>query len=87
MLAAYFAVARAQIEGASSGEGFLTGEASNTASRVQSVAPENGVATGLAKYEAKALVFEYEELEHAKKAGPERRLHPRNARPADRRHA
>ena len=33
-----------------SGEGFLTGDAINTASRLQSVAPEMGVAVGLATY-------------------------------------
>ena len=37
-----------------SGEGFLTGDAINTASRLQSVAPEMGVAVGLATYEATA---------------------------------
>jgi tetratricopeptide (TPR) repeat protein len=68
---------------ASSGEGFLTGDAINTASRVQSVAPENGVATGLATYEATALVFEYEELEHARlkgKSEPVRVFHAKAAR-------
>ena len=35
-----------------SGEGFLAGDAINTASRIQSVAPEMGVAVGLATYEA-----------------------------------
>ncbi len=54
---------------ASSGEGFLTGDAINTASRIQAVAPEDGVATGLATYEATARVFEYEELEHASLKG------------------
>jgi class 3 adenylate cyclase/tetratricopeptide (TPR) repeat protein len=48
-----------------SGEGFLTGDAINTASRLQSVAPEMGVAVGLATYEATAAVFDYEELEPA----------------------
>ena len=42
-----------------SGEGFLTGDAINTASRLQGVAPEMGVAVGLATYEATATVFEY----------------------------
>ena len=49
----------------SSGEGFLTGDAINTASRLQSVAPEMGVAVGLGTYEATAAVFDYEELEPA----------------------
>ena len=45
-----------------SGEGFLTGDAINTASRIQSVAPEMGVAVGVATFEATAPVFDYEEL-------------------------
>ena len=48
-----------------SGEGFLAGDAINTASRIQSVAPEMGVAVGLATYEATAAVFDYDELEPA----------------------
>jgi class 3 adenylate cyclase len=44
------------------GERFLAGDAINTASRLQSVAPEMGVAVGLATYKATAAVFEYEEL-------------------------
>ncbi len=50
---------------ATSGEGFLSGDAVNTASRIQSVAPEMGVAVGLATYEATSVVFDYEELEPA----------------------
>ena len=46
-----------------SGEGFLTGDAINTASRLQGVAPEMGVVVGLATYEATAPVFDYRELE------------------------
>ena len=46
-----------------SGEGFLTGDAINTASRFQGVAPEMGVVVGLATYEATAPVFDYRELE------------------------
>ncbi|MDP9232431.1 MAG: AAA family ATPase, partial [Actinomycetota bacterium] len=45
-----------------SGEGFLSGDAINTASRLQSVAPEMGVAVGISTYEATAAVFDYEEL-------------------------
>ena len=45
-----------------SGEGFLRGDAINTASRIQSVAPEMGVAVGLGTYETTANVFDYEEL-------------------------
>jgi class 3 adenylate cyclase/tetratricopeptide (TPR) repeat protein len=48
-----------------SGEGFLAGDAINTASRIQSVAPAMGVAVGLGTYEATAAVFDYEELEPA----------------------
>src|SRR5258706_8668410 len=46
----------------SSGERFLAGDTINTASRIQSVAPELGVAVGLATYEATKAVFEYREL-------------------------
>jgi class 3 adenylate cyclase/tetratricopeptide (TPR) repeat protein len=48
-----------------SGEGFLTGDAINTASRLQGVAPEMGVAVGVATYEATKVVFGYRELEAA----------------------
>ncbi len=50
---------------AASGEGFLTGDSINTASRIQSVAPELAVAVGLATYQATLAVFDYEELELA----------------------
>jgi class 3 adenylate cyclase/tetratricopeptide (TPR) repeat protein len=50
---------------AASGEGFLSGDSINTASRIQSVAPEMGVAVGLGTYEATTAVFDYEELEPA----------------------
>src|SRR3954463_16630725 len=46
-----------------SGEGFLTGDSINTASRIQSIAPELGVAVGRTTYEATAVVFDYAELE------------------------
>ena len=48
-----------------SGEGFLSGDSINTASRIQSVAPEMGVAVGLGTYEATAAAFDYDELEPA----------------------
>ena len=48
-----------------SGEAFLTGDAINTASRLQGVAPEMGVAVGVATYEATSVVFDYQELEAA----------------------
>ena len=65
-----------------SGEGFLTGDAVNTAARIQSVAPEMGVAVGLATYAATAKMFEYEELEPATlkgKSEPVRVFHAKNA--------
>ena len=64
-----------------SGEGFLAGDSINTASRIQSVAPEMGVAVGLATYEATAPVFDYEELEPATlkgKSEPVRVFHAKN---------
>jgi class 3 adenylate cyclase/tetratricopeptide (TPR) repeat protein len=66
-----------------SGEGFLTGDSINTASRIQSVAPEGGVAVGLATYEATAKVFDYAELEPAilkGKSEPVRIFHARAPR-------
>ena len=48
-----------------SGEGFLAGDAINTASRIQSVAPVSGVAVGQGTFDATAQVFEYAELEPA----------------------
>ncbi len=48
-----------------SGEGMLAGDAINTASRLQSVAPEMGVAVGLGTFEATQRIFEYDELEPA----------------------
>jgi class 3 adenylate cyclase/tetratricopeptide (TPR) repeat protein len=68
---------------AASGEGFLTGDSINTASRIQSVAPEMGVAVGLSTYEATAAVFEYEELEPATlkgKSEPVRVFHAKSPR-------
>jgi class 3 adenylate cyclase/tetratricopeptide (TPR) repeat protein len=52
-----------------SGEGFLTGDAINTASRLQGVAPVMGVAVGVATYEATEVVFDYEELDSAELKG------------------
>jgi class 3 adenylate cyclase/tetratricopeptide (TPR) repeat protein len=46
-----------------SGERMLSGDAINTASRLQSVAPEMGVAVGHSTYEATAAVFDYSELQ------------------------
>ena len=61
-----------------SGERMLAGDAINTASRLQSVAPDMGVVVGLATYEATAAIFDYVELEPAMlkgKAGPVRVFH------------
>ena len=44
------------------GERFLAGDTINTASRIQSAAPEMGVAVGLATYEATRRTVEYREL-------------------------
>ena len=66
-----------------SGEGFLTGDAINTAARIESIAPEMGVAVGHATYEATGLVFDYEELEPATlkgKAEPVRVFHAKAPR-------
>ncbi len=68
---------------AASGEGFLSGDAINTASRIQSVAPEMGVAVGLGTYEATTVVFDYEELEPARLKGktePVRIFHAKSPR-------
>jgi class 3 adenylate cyclase/tetratricopeptide (TPR) repeat protein len=65
------------------GERVLAGDAINTASRLQSVAPEMGVAVGVSTYEATRVVFDYEELEPATvkgKAEPVRVFHARAAR-------
>ena len=46
-----------------SGEGFLTGDAVNTAARLQAAAPPAGVAVGALTHELTARVIGYEELE------------------------
>jgi len=66
-----------------SGERFLAGDTINTASRIQSVAPEMGVAVGLPTYEATKAVFAYDELPPATlkgKAEPVRVFQPTAAR-------
>jgi class 3 adenylate cyclase/tetratricopeptide (TPR) repeat protein len=45
------------------GEGFVTGDVVNTASRTQSEAPVNGIAVSEQTYLATSRVFEYEQLE------------------------
>ena len=65
------------------GERVLAGDAINTASRLQSVAPEMGVAVGVSTFEATSAVFDYEELEPATlkgKAEPVRVFHARAAK-------
>lgn len=65
------------------GERFLAGDTVNTASRIQSVAPEMGVAVGEGTYEATKARFDYEELEPATLKGkvePVRVFHPRARR-------
>jgi class 3 adenylate cyclase len=67
----------------SSGERFLAGDTINTSSRLQSMAPEMGVAVGIATYEATAQVFDYDELEQATikgKAEPVRVFHAKALR-------
>ena len=44
-----------------SGEGMVVGDAINTAARIQSVAPVNGVGVGLTTWELTRLAIEYEE--------------------------
>jgi class 3 adenylate cyclase/tetratricopeptide (TPR) repeat protein len=63
-----------------SGEGFLAGDSINTASRIQSVAPEMGVAVGLGTYEATTGVFDYTELEPATVKGKVARVRIFHAR-------
>src|SRR5438552_2581247 len=63
-----------------SGERFLAGDAINTASRIQSVAPEMGVAVGLSTWELTKRVFDFTELPPAVlkgKAEPVRVFHAR----------
>ena len=65
------------------GERVLAGDAINTASRLQSVAPEMGVVVGISTFEATRVVFDYEELEPARlkgKAEPVRVFHARSPR-------
>jgi len=64
-------------------EQVLAGDAINTASRLQSVAPEMGVAVGISTFEATRVVFDYVELEPATlkgKAEPVRVFHAKSAR-------
>jgi class 3 adenylate cyclase len=45
------------------GEGLVTGDVVNTAARIQSAAPVNGVAVGDQTYRATSHIFEYEQLQ------------------------
>jgi class 3 adenylate cyclase/tetratricopeptide (TPR) repeat protein len=45
------------------GEGFVTGDVVNTASRLQGVAPVGGIAVGEATFQATSHLFRFEELE------------------------
>ena len=68
---------------AASGEGFISGDSINTASRIQSIAPEMGVGVGIGTYEVTAAVFDYDELEPATlkgKSEPVRVFHARAPR-------
>jgi class 3 adenylate cyclase/tetratricopeptide (TPR) repeat protein len=61
-----------------SGEHVVTGDAVNTAARIQSAAPEQGVAVGARTWEATSAAFEYQELPPAAlkgKAEPVRLFH------------
>jgi class 3 adenylate cyclase/tetratricopeptide (TPR) repeat protein len=57
-----------------SGEHFVTGDTINTASRIQSIAPELGVAVGISTYEATKASFEYRELSPAVLKGKAERV-------------
>jgi class 3 adenylate cyclase len=45
------------------GEGIVTGDVVNTAARIQSAGPVNGVAVGEQTYRATSHIFEYEQLQ------------------------
>jgi class 3 adenylate cyclase len=56
------------------GEGIVTGDVVNTAARIQSAAPVNGVAVGEQTYRATSTVFEYEPLLPVSVKGKSERL-------------
>jgi class 3 adenylate cyclase/tetratricopeptide (TPR) repeat protein len=58
----------------SSGEGFVTGDAVNTAARIQSVAPVMGVAVGKPTFEATRELFDYVALQAATLKGKSERV-------------
>ena len=51
------------------GEGLVTGDVVNTANRIESVAPVNGVAVSEQTYRATSHIFEYEPLEPVSERG------------------
>ena len=66
-----------------SGEHLVVGDAVNTAARIQSAAPEQGVAVGFQTWEATRIGFDYDELPPANlkgKADPVRLFHARGER-------
>ena len=56
------------------GEGLVTGDVVNTASRLQGVAPVDGVAVGELTYEATTQIFDFEELPPAELKGKAERV-------------
>jgi class 3 adenylate cyclase len=56
------------------GEGIVTGDVVNTASRLQGVAPVNGIAVSQQTYRATERIFDYEELEPVELKGKAERL-------------
>jgi class 3 adenylate cyclase/tetratricopeptide (TPR) repeat protein len=65
------------------GEGFVTGDIVNTASRLQSVAPQGGVGVGQGTYAATKDIFDYERLDPVSlkgKAEPVAIFHAKAAR-------
>jgi class 3 adenylate cyclase len=56
------------------GEGIVTGDVVNTASRLEGVAPVGGIAVGEATYRATSRLFAYEELEPATVKGKSERI-------------
>ncbi|HYI74407.1 MAG TPA: adenylate/guanylate cyclase domain-containing protein [Gaiellaceae bacterium] len=59
------------------GEGIVTGDVVNTAARIQSSAPINGIAVGEGTYRATQPVFEWEELEPIEAKGKSAPVHVR----------
>ncbi len=64
------------------GQGIVTGDVANTASRIQAVAPVGGVVVGEATHRLTEDVFEFERLEPVRVKGKSRPLHLWRARGA-----